>query len=525
MTSPHTGNGGKQWDLHEQLITSTVPEHLDLHISGLCIAAGPSEDLSSGAQLTKSLVRFHDPKISAYWRCFRLHDLPSELLMHIFRIFTWSTTDPIAQTRRVMLLTWVCRYWRHTLISSATMWSVILFKHPPPYEQAFTWLERAGTSPLYIGIEERYSSKCVATDDTDTDAEKKFNGEQIAWLMDKLFEKLPQIRHLVIIVERRCSTAMALDKLALIRHSQEKLCLERLEIHRTGYPQSWHRQFESEPHRKPRQLLGGAKVPSLKHVVLNAVHVDWVNSPLSNLTHLDIRDIVTDLSPDERGFRELLCNCPNLVSLTLDGFGPRWTMMDTVFVPVKLSQLRVLAIKNLPSEYSLFVLAHFTAPHIRKLTLAGMDHQDNTSFIVALTSSCRELRMLELRNFDFSTRIEDRPAIIQWLESMSDLEYLLADGLQPHFLDALFRYQVSDDPARPVVFYRQPLCPNLHTLEYYNMQPEVVLNFAVLRQERFVGLSRLYVGGLGFSPDTELKRCQVLSAPPVGEEEAEILRS
>ena len=507
------------------MTSSTVPGHLDSHVSRLCIAAPPSEDLSSGAQVTKSLVRFHDPKISAYWRCFRLHDLPTELLIHIFRIFAWSTTDPSAQARRIMSLTWVCRYWRQTLISSATMWSVILFKHPPPYEQAFTWLERAGTSPLYVGIEERHSPEDNTTDDDD-DIEAKFSAEQIAWLMDKLLEKLPQIRHLVIIVERRWTTAMALDKLALIRHSQEKLCLERLEIHRTGYPQLWHKELDSGPHRTPRKLLGGAEVPSLKHVVLNAVHVDWVNSRLSNLTHLDIRDIVRDLSPNERGFRDILWNCPNLVSLTLDGFGPRWTMIDTVFVPaVNLSHLRVLAMKNLPSEYALFVLAQFTAPHVRKLTLTGMDRQDTTPFLIALTSSFKELRMLELKNFDLSKRRRDKPAIIQWLDSMPDLEYLLADGLQPHFFDALFRYQVSDDPARPVVFYHQPLCPKLHTLEYYNMHPAVVLKFAVLRQERFVGLNRLYVGGLGFLPDESLKRCQVLSAPPVGEEEAEILRS
>jgi hypothetical protein len=87
MTPSDTGAGGERGPGLRSVISLAL-DGSELNVS--CPGENPSSD---------GRIRFHDLTARENWRCFRLHDLPVELLVNIFRIVVWSTADQITQTQ------------------------------------------------------------------------------------------------------------------------------------------------------------------------------------------------------------------------------------------------------------------------------------------------------------------------------------------------------------------------------------------------------------------------------------------
>ncbi|PPR04554.1 hypothetical protein CVT24_012072 [Panaeolus cyanescens] len=151
------------------------------------------------------------------------------------------------------------------MIHYPTLWTAFVFNGPSQHHQAITYLERAGNLPLVLAR-------------------------------------------------------------GAIRAEHFPLMLEHVELHRTG---PYHLQsggaFPEDNYEHPPPLFGDLPVPSLRIIVLDAIHTDWQRVLVwSNLTTLNIRKLPFTRTPNGRQFQSLLRANPRLKKLLLDGAGPMW---------------------------------------------------------------------------------------------------------------------------------------------------------------------------------------------------------
>ena len=446
-------------------------------------------------ELETSLVRLRALRNLVYWRIFRINDLPPEILANIIRYVVWSSTKPDVGVKYRLWLTWVCRHWRTVAISDFTLWNAIWFRELPPYEQSFTWLERAGTAPLDLRINERDE---LWNNEED---HHRFTGEQMGWLLDRLFTKLPQIRMLIIIVDTWPPALVALDRLRQAGTAGVRMSMERFELHRAGTPYRWIGPgYQPDNHRNPIPLFGGQEVPSLKYLSLNGIHIDWIKSPLANLTTLDLRRMALDVSPALTRFREILQNCPNLIKLALDGAGP---MLDSTNIhdlkPIELPRLLVLVIGDFSLTYANYVMINISAPYVRDLTLMNMNGEDYSPFLTTITSCFKEVRILTLYTIEVDQSPGNQEILVKWLESMPQLGFLRIAQIRRHVLEAFLRVTRTKDEPYPPTSPGTPspsdqiICPKLDVIEYQNIHADEILWFGSGRKALGIPLRKIYV--------------------------------
>jgi hypothetical protein len=455
--------------------------------------------------LEKSLTQLRIQCDLIFWRIFRVNDLPTEILANIFRYVAWSSSKPDVGIKYRLWLTWVCRHWRSVAIADFTLWNAIWFRELPPYEQSLTWLERAGTAPLDLRINERDEMWGNQEDN------HRFTGEQMEWLLDKLLSKLSQIRMLIVIVDTWPPALVVLDKL---RHAGSaagaKISMERFELHRAGTPYVWIGPgYQPDVHRNPIPLFGGGEVPSLNYLCLNGINIDWVKSPLSNLTTIDLRRMALEVSPELSRFRDMLRSSPNLTKLALDGAGPMWEPDGAVGLrPVVLPRLRILVIGDFSLPYAIYVMANISAPYVRDLTLMNMNGEDYSPFVTTITSTFNDVRILTLYTFEVDPSPRNQGIFVTWLESMPKLGYLRVAQIKRHMLDAFLlvpqhqldtakastsspsSLRVSSPPSSPSA---QILCPKLNVIEYQNVEAADVVSFGKGRKALGVPLRKIYI--------------------------------
>ncbi|KAL4070637.1 hypothetical protein J3A83DRAFT_3236824 [Scleroderma citrinum] len=427
-------------------------------------------------------------EIWLYWRAFRLHDLPPEIITNIFRLVVWSTGHLNEGVRQRLWLTWVCRSWRALAIGDATLWNAIWFRDPPPYERSLEWFSRAGSARIDIRLNERDPQWGQNED------QHKFTAEQMSSLLDKLFVKLPQIRMLVIIVDNWPPAITVLRKLQAAGNAGIPINIERLEIHRTGKPYIWIGPgFECDGRRDP-PILNGGQTQMLNHLCLSGVHIDWNDTPLRNLTALDLRSMPMNVVPSLARFREILLQCPMLSRLALDGSGPQPIEKPADHVPVDLLHLKALVLGSFSPPYACFIVSQFNAPHLLDLTLMALNHDDYSSLIILLTPKFKAVRLLTLYSVQVEITPQGKLAMIRWFQSMPDLAYARIAQIRANILKWF-----HEDPTR----YRGVLqtdtclgpilCPKLKTLEVQAMPYQSIVEFCQRRREMGVPITKIYL--------------------------------
>ena len=375
------------------------------------------------------------------------------------------------------------------------IWNAIWFHDAPPYERSWEWFERAGSARLDIRLNE------VDPKSTGVRDSPKFTAEQMSGMLDKLFTKLSQIRMLVVIVDNWPPALTVVQKLQTAGNAGIPINIERLEIHRSGMPYVWIGPgFDTRGHRDPAVLFGG-QTHCLQYLCLSGIHIDFNDTPLSNLTTLDLRHIAMDSSPTLKRFREILKNCPNLDKLTLDGCGPQPEDKWFDHAPVELPNLKIFTLGSFNLSFACFIVAQVHAPRVRDLTLMTMVGSDYTPLITVLTRKFMQVRIITLYNVELDMNPAGKWAFVRWLESMPEIGYARLARIKPEVLNMFaenpMNYRVSleggsatSEAATPA---RHFLCPKFQCMEVQALPAAAIAEFCRLRKGVGIPMKKLYL--------------------------------
>ena len=401
----------------------------------------------------------------------------------------------------LLRLTWVCKKWRYTAIEDMTLWNIVWFRDKYPYDRSFAFVERAGTAPLDIRINERheewYKKHMNDVDDSGEDGHP-FTDEMMEMIMDRLLLKIRSIRTLVIMVDTWKPALVVLRKLRDCDDIPDRM--ERFELHRTGRPWLWVGPMPEPQKRSARVPFCDRRIlPRLTYACFNGLHIQWSVPQLSNLYVLDMRRVPLEQCPLIYDFRDMLLGCPQLSKLALDAAGPQWVFENVAEInlpPVELPCLATLVLGDFTVLYAIYVLNIFTAKNLIDLTILNMVGFDYGPLIEHLTGRFPDIRVMTMYSFQLLDSIPNKRRMIKWLQSMPNIEILkvaqLKKSLLQHFLEDANVWEETTDlfaPKKPFV----PLLPKLQILEYQSMPFDCVSHLVEGREKIGAPLKRIYV--------------------------------
>ncbi|PPQ65357.1 hypothetical protein CVT26_000072 [Gymnopilus dilepis] len=388
-----------------------------------------------------------------FGRVFRINDLPLEILVSIFRLIADPITHSNLDIQRRNAITSVCRHWRSVALDDGTLWGILRFSKPVAYEQCFEYFKRAKSSPLTVHV-------------SDT-PEEALTVETARSLTERLFTKLPCIRVFRAIVQQPDTALYFMRSLSCIGEQGIPTIMERLEIiQKTVRPAA-----QANLNHQPVVLFGGAYLPSLRHLGVGGLPVNFETCVLKDLDTLELSWMFVGDSPAV--FQSVLRKSPNLSKLSLDNAGPRSPPSCRGPAPVSLPRLETLAIVNYGLEYTLFILSQFTAPNVVELNLCQIHTREPSRIFDQLVGKFPAVKSLTLNCFAQVVRLEDGPSIAQWLRTMPLLVYLRLVNVSENFLlpflyDAkTLRLPTSNVPLN----IKHSICPKLKYLEIHYSSP------------------------------------------------------
>lgn len=475
-----------RWKDHIERWSQTIA-HGQAEIARL----GPRVDY----RLLRATLQFQFNRTLLYWRLFRFMDLPPEIISNIFHLVVWSANHPSEGVKQRLRLTWVSKAWRRLMTEDPMIWNAIWFHDTPPYERSWEWFKRAGSARLDIRINEVGSKRSGIRD------YPQFTAEQMSDMLDKLFTKLSQIRMLVIIVDNWPPALTVLQKLQTAGNAGIPINIERLEIHRSGLPYVWIGPgFDTQGHRDPAVLFGG-QTRHLQYLCLSGIHIDFNDTPLSNLTTLDLRHITMESCPTLKRFREILQNCPNLDKLTLDGCGPQPDEKWFDHAAVELPKLRTFTLGSFNLPFACFIVAQVDAPRVRDLTLMTMTGNDYIPLIAMLTRKFNQVRILTLYNVQLEMNAVGKRTFVRWLDTMPEIGYARLARVKAEVLNLFaenpmnYRIPTEGGPAtsEAVTLARHVLCPKFQCMEVQAIQATTIAEFCRLRKGVGVPMKKMYL--------------------------------
>ncbi|KAJ3775148.1 hypothetical protein FB446DRAFT_726182 [Lentinula raphanica] len=470
----------------------------------------------------KTYISYH----LIFWRIFRFHDLPMEILSNIIRFVVWSAPSPQIGIRWRLHLTWVSRYLRHAAISDPTLWNAIWFRDNPPFERSLAFVERSRTCPLDLRI--------------NNSPTRRLTDQEVCALLKALTPHLHHVRMLIILFEDWEPVLSVLKWLSDYgREGLRPLTMERFEIHRTGNPYLWPglawrgTKFDPVDHSVSLySLFGGRHVSELKYFTMSGVYIDWVNTPsLENLTALDLRRIPLELCPSLPRFREILASSPMLTKLSLDGAGPASNPTVNTYPAINLPHLHTLVLANFVASFTKNILSHFTASNVRDLTIMNFKGFGYGPFYEIMIGRFQKVKLLTLHTT--TCPIDILPVMIKWLGSMPLLAYARLSALERDILQAFLfdpdtikvhpdlppslraSFRIVEDltstdlavPPREALESVRPkphiVSPRLNVLEVQMIPPDVFGEFVLARKLCGVPIRKTYMSqtmAINFAP-------------------------
>ncbi|KAJ6466944.1 hypothetical protein C8R45DRAFT_1106363 [Mycena sanguinolenta] len=423
-------------------------------------------------------------------RLFRINDLPTEIITSILRFAIRQFGSRPRSIDAQLRVTWTCRRWRELALADSTLWNIVVFWQGHPIEREWAWFERARQTPLEIHLDFVYYSKYSSDGPEDSMAldmptDPSTNAEMLRQILLRLFAKLPTIRTLVLAVGDWKNPLVALELFNVFARSSGVPMLHGLSLHLGGFYGLEADGKRSLPWSEmtPHQFLGGVIAPSLVHLTLDGMPIDWSSSVIGNLTTLELRNLPESHSPDATRFRDILMNCPGLHKLLMKGAGPRFDERSSK--PVTLPHLRSLTVSDLSCQKAMFLFSQILAPNVNDLVLMHFCDDDYLPVFIQITSSFPEVRSLTMYSIDFDYNLVTAEAMIRWLDSMPLLAYLkVADVPNPFF--GLF--------FRPGDNVKTPVSPRLTFLDCQCLDhPGILTQWAKDRQQFGTPLEKIYI--------------------------------
>lgn len=439
--------------------------------------------------LTAKVIGAHVDAIRLTWRLFPINKFPVEILAKIFGMVAWSVPDAQGGVIARMRLTWVCKQWREVAVNNRSLWSSIWFNDRFPYTRSLLFLDRAGSAPLDIRLNEHIRYFVSRGDPAE-----ELSAERTRFVMGKILAKADQIRRLFILVENWPGMLVAQEMLQNAPRPMSQL--QHLELHRTGRFDSTAMDIDPNPFSNPT-VLSGRIIPALTHLTLNGTHIDWQNSSLSNLTTLDLRRNSVRGMPPIHVFLDVLRASPRLHKLCLDGAAPappNETPAENMS-PVVFANLAMLCIGDFSLQYCIYLVSWIIAPNVLDLTLQNLNAEDFGLFLKSITGKFPRVHVLTLTAFEVDEIRPNERILSRWYHSMPDVTYLRLRQITPMILNVLnadFRFHKNDDIPITMSFQEYeaiqngpgewiPLLPKLISLEFGFVRVEDVIHYATTR--------------------------------------------
>lgn len=234
--------------------------------------------------------------------------LPPELLACIF---SWVTMP--YRLENLLLITSICRHWRHVALADPTLWSVLEFNE---LDMALDFLERSRGSKLETSLVCGLAAE---------------NGLSIPFILKLLFSSMQRTKALKI----SCSQQIVEQHTQLFRSF------------RAPHLHQLHFHGEEGTVRIPHDLFNFYH-PNLLHVSLWSASIPWDSPLLHSLHSLDLSRISETAQPSLSELLFILSACPRLERLSLNKAGPRFTLgeMEADLPNVKLPYLSSIYIAH-----------------------------------------------------------------------------------------------------------------------------------------------------------------------------------
>ncbi|KAH8099357.1 hypothetical protein BXZ70DRAFT_943375 [Cristinia sonorae] len=419
----------------------------------------------------------------ALWLMFPINQLPPEILALIFHFVLNSSDGPHQAVWHRLVITWVCRYWRDVAINDKLFWNIIWFRDRPPYTRSLAWVDRAGSALLEIRIDEM-KRRAGETEDP-----PKLTREQVNAVMDALLAKVSTLRTLVMVVHTRPAALAVLEK---FRAAGQPVSLERFEIHRSGPPNESPSVVTPATHPdegREHIVLFNGDAPRLKWLVINGVGIDWRQSPIANLTTIDLRRLSSPCCPPLDRWLDILQACPSLYRLALDAAGPKLQPDSDAISrpPVDLLNLRDLFIGDASVLYAKYIFTYMTTPALTCLTLLNLWNDDFGPLFDLLVGRFPNLRILALYHIQVARIDIHLNSLARFFDSIPRLQYLKLSRAAQLIGESLL--ENPREHRRGRIHYtdtkREVLCPELRWMTVHFQ--EVALVKTVLRRRRELG--------------------------------------
>ncbi|KIJ54089.1 hypothetical protein M422DRAFT_64271 [Sphaerobolus stellatus SS14] len=356
---------------------------------------------------------------------------------------TDETEDKKPKVPFAVLVSHVCRTFREVATHTPSLWSRIMLNgiRTQELDRARTFIARSGSVSLTIIYDEE-------------DADYLLHLEEVGHFMDivaphisrlkGLTLQLPYFQALHRIMQRLDKPAPLLETLELCERDYE-----------TGFDE--FEDFRSMDLRDPLVIFQG-NMPKLKRLVLDGVHVSWTGCNFHGLEEIVLGYHTHDVRPTYEEFKAIIDASPDLQLLDLRGSGPTLTddaALAACFPVIEMEHLESLHLSDISSEYSAPFVSLLRAPHLQSLSLANLDTNDYSAFLLRLAS--RPVLFPTVTALKLYSVQSNEVSYLKLLLAYPNLKKLTLyiDHENTHWLTAL----VPDDPTQEVP------CPKLETLK------------------------------------------------------------
>lgn len=387
------------------------------------------------------------------WRCFVINKLPVEILLLILQhALNAETISELNKTRSRLIH--VCAPWRRILLDTPSAWNTIEFSKRMSLEGCLFALRHSGKMPLQIMVDHTDPLWTKGEDDP-----HYFRARDMIKIMKVVLHFMDRVQALFIRVDTWEVTLAGLCSLA---KAPPAPLLTSFEFYRSGPCYASFSGGAPEALRTPQSIFKNG-APSITHVRLCGVHIDWKAHPFRNLDTLDLRQTATELMPPTKTFQAMLANSPNLRRLYLDSTGPKFSKNapDDVGPPVQLLKLQELMMVDLSTDFAHYVLQQFSAPNLKQLAFVGFT-EDFLDILQYTTGLFPRLTVLALDSIFICTDEASRSLAVPWLRSMPRLRYLRLSRVPPRFIDVITNvFHVTPESQE-----LEHLCPKLRVFEF-----------------------------------------------------------
>ncbi|KAG7095033.1 hypothetical protein E1B28_005824 [Marasmius oreades] len=362
--------------------------------------------------------------------------LPVELLSYIFVLGTHSPPShpasletpqeaplfDVDSVKTPLVFTAVNRHWRTVALNTPALWTSLCITVGSLESTADTeassslvlntshvtsYLSLSRNYPLDILIDARdmdwdfcepeIPNLCDSLDYT-----PPFSSQTMLAVISLLLPHLPRWRSIDILTDTWAPMYVALNTLNESLTTRGALLLESLTLMRCNDFISHSSHFQPRHMRHPLFLKPRVtsvvcslipRLPRLRNLTLRGVHVCWSSLPSllrtgssSSLSSLELSSHCLDVRPSLAEFRTILSSCPMLRKLAVNGSGFALDQAKSKVGPsdgtpstecegtIPLSHLQELSLGYRSTLDGRKILALFSAPNVRKLTLEDASH-------------------------------------------------------------------------------------------------------------------------------------------------------